>query len=78
MATYNATATITETTTVEQDRTVYYYLDVVSDDYRIESGWYGVAVSDGETVPLDSDGVPVDYNDWMAQAILDLFSEARD
>ena len=70
MTTYNATATFTGADQNYQDETTVYWFDVESEDYRIESGEYGMADCNGDLTPLDSDGAPIDYNDLLAGAVL--------
>jgi len=69
----DAKATYIDTDRHYQDGLSIHWFDVVSDDYRIESGEYGVAHTGDDLTPLDSDGAPIDYNDLLAYAVIKLY-----
>jgi len=70
MTNYNATAIQTEVDQNRQSETTTYWFAVQSEDYRIESGEYGIADCNGELTPLNEDGAPVDYNETLRSAVL--------
>jgi len=70
--TYDATAVFLEKDENSQDQTSVYWFEIQSDDYRVESGEYGIAVCNGESTPLNEDGAPIDYNEIERAAVLAL------
>jgi hypothetical protein len=72
MTTYDATATPTGVDKNWQDQTIVCWHQIESDDYRIESGEYGIVhdYAHNETYCVDADGCPVDYNDYLRDAVL--------
>ena len=69
----DAKATYIDTDHHYQDRLSIHWFDVVSDDYRIETGQYGVSDDGDNLTPLDSDGAPIDYDDLLAYAVMKLY-----